>query len=108
MKNFKKPSANKLGEGQGNVNSINVMNPDGQSRVLIDKDRCWVNPNCANFASTNKKVVKTIIQVNKENLQKIKKEQINEGNKNLIKILETKIPFKLEAFKDIPARVRDK
>jgi len=26
----------------------------------------------------------------------------------LIKILETKIPFKLAAFKDIPARVRDK
>ena len=61
MKNYKKPSANKLGEGKGNFNSINVLNPNDETRVLIDKDKAWINPEAANWEGTNKNTVKTII-----------------------------------------------
>ena len=62
MKNYKKPGDNKLGEGKGNFNHINVLNPNNETRVLVDKDKEWVNPFNANFEGANKQIVKTIIQ----------------------------------------------
>ena len=73
MKNYKKPSRNQIGEGQSNINQIDVLNPDGLSLVL--KGRDWVNPMEPNYDNINKGKVKTIIQANKELTCKQKEEQ---------------------------------
>jgi hypothetical protein len=70
MKNFKKPSDNKFGAGQSNINTIDVLNPDRANLVMKGKD--WVNPCEMNFEAKNKVKVKTIMQKNKEAVKQAK------------------------------------
>lgn len=77
MRNYKKESNHSMNEGFSNKNTVNVLNPDGQFLVLKGKE--WMNPNQPDYNKNHKVSVKSIIQINKEAVQKKKAEKAIEG-----------------------------
>ena len=103
MKNFKKPSSNKFGAGQSNINSVNVLNPDELKLTMRGKE--WVNPCEEDYGIKNKAKVRTIVQKNRAATSVLRKAQEIEGTFAALTFLEAIIPFKMQAFKDVPAKI---
>ena len=67
MKNFKKEERVGLRTGMANRQTYDCLNPD--QTPLVMKGHEWVNPNEPDFKQENKKVVKSIVQVNRERVR---------------------------------------
>ena len=70
-KNFHKPT------GLANVHTYNFMNPDGADLKFHGKE--WVNPCNPDHHSQNKKNLKNIIQMNKEQVKRKEEAQAVQG-----------------------------
>lgn len=80
--------------GQANLSTFNCLNPDNTELVL--KGNQWVNPNMPDFKTENKQIVKTIVQMNKE---RVRQQKVAD------EVEEARVPFKMERFTKVPAKI---
>ena len=78
MDNVRKPTDFTKKTGMSNKSTFNCLNPNEVHLVMKGKD--WVTPkDPIDFPKENKTQIKSIIQVNRERVKQMKKEEIEEG-----------------------------